>query len=74
MLLAERDALEAGAKVLQTLNQELRHYQTTAEQSLAEAQARPDFQVLRSKSTDRSGARELQLRSPPNIQQNPHAS
>ncbi len=73
MLLAERDALEAKAKVLQTLNQELRHYQTTAEQSLAEAQAHPDFQVLRSKTTDRPGARHDHLRRTLSTMENPRA-
>jgi hypothetical protein len=39
MLAAERDALVAEAKVLQTLNQELQRHRTTAEKSLAEARA-----------------------------------
>ena len=39
MLAAERDALEAEAKALQTLNQELQRHRGTAEKSLAEARA-----------------------------------
>jgi len=39
MLAAERDALEAEAKALQTLNQELQRHRATAEKSLAEARA-----------------------------------
>jgi hypothetical protein len=39
MLAAERDALEAEAKALQTLNQELQRHRSTAEKSLAEARA-----------------------------------
>ncbi len=39
MLEAERDALEAEAKALQTLNQELQRHRSTAEKSLAEARA-----------------------------------
>jgi chromosome segregation ATPase len=39
MLAAERDSLEAEAKALQTLNQELQRHRTTAEKSLAEARA-----------------------------------
>jgi chromosome segregation ATPase len=39
MLVAERDALEAEAKALQTLNQELQRHRSTAEKSLAEARA-----------------------------------
>ena len=39
MLQAERDSLEAEAKALQTLNQELQRHRSTAEKSLAEARA-----------------------------------
>lgn len=39
MLTAERDSLEAEAKALQTLNQELQRHRGTAEKSLAEARA-----------------------------------
>jgi hypothetical protein len=39
ILAAERDALEAEAKSLQTLNQELARHRATAEKSLAEARA-----------------------------------
>jgi len=39
MLTAERDALEAEAKALQTLNQEVQRHRSTAEKSLAEARA-----------------------------------
>ena len=39
MLAAERDSLEAEAKALHTLNQELQHHRSTAEKSLAEARA-----------------------------------
>ena len=39
MMAAERDALEAEAKALQTLNQELPRHRSTAEKSLAEARA-----------------------------------
>jgi hypothetical protein len=39
MLSAERDSLEAEAKALQTLNQELQRHRSTAEKSLAEARA-----------------------------------
>ena len=39
MLTAERDSLEAEAKALQTLNQELQRHRSTAEKSLAEARA-----------------------------------
>jgi hypothetical protein len=39
MLAAERDALEAEAKALQNLNQELQRHRATAEKSLAEARA-----------------------------------
>jgi hypothetical protein len=39
MLTAERDALEAEGKALQTLNQELLRHRSTAEKSLAEARA-----------------------------------
>jgi hypothetical protein len=39
MLEAGRDALEAEAKALQTLNQELQRHRSTAEKSLAEARA-----------------------------------
>jgi hypothetical protein len=39
MLAAERDSLEAEAKALQTLNQELQRHRSTAEKSLAEARA-----------------------------------
>jgi Plasmid replication region DNA-binding N-term len=39
MLAAERDAIEAEAKALQTLNQELQRHRSTAEKSLAEARA-----------------------------------
>jgi chromosome segregation ATPase len=39
MLAAERDALEAEAMSLQTLNQELQRHRSTAEKSLAEARA-----------------------------------
>lgn len=39
MLAAERDSLEAEAKALQTLNQELQRHRGTAEKSLAEARA-----------------------------------
>jgi hypothetical protein len=39
MLAAERDALEAESKALQTLNQELQRHRSTAEKSLAEARA-----------------------------------
>jgi hypothetical protein len=39
MLAAERDAQEAEAKALQTLNQELQRHRSTAEKSLAEARA-----------------------------------
>jgi hypothetical protein len=39
MLAAERDVLEAEAKALQTLNQELQRHRATAERSLAEARA-----------------------------------
>jgi hypothetical protein len=39
MLAAERDALEAEAKALQTLNQELQRHRATADKSLAEARA-----------------------------------
>lgn len=39
MLAAERDALEADAKALETLNQELQRHRATAEKSLAEARA-----------------------------------
>jgi hypothetical protein len=39
MLAAERDALDAEAKALQTLNQELQRHRSTAEKSLAEARA-----------------------------------
>ncbi len=39
MLAAERAALEAEARALQTLNRELQRHRTTAEKSLAEARA-----------------------------------
>jgi hypothetical protein len=39
MLAAERDALDAEAKALQTLNQEFQRHRSTAEKSLAEARA-----------------------------------
>jgi len=39
MLAAERDALEAEAKALETLNHELQRHRSTAEKSLAEARA-----------------------------------
>jgi hypothetical protein len=39
MLAAERDSLEAEARALQTLNQELQRHRVTAEKSLAEARA-----------------------------------
>jgi chromosome segregation ATPase len=39
MLTAERDALDAEAKALQTLNQELQRHRATAEKSLAEVRA-----------------------------------
>ena len=39
MLIAERDALEAEGKALQTLNQEFQRHRSTAEKSLAEARA-----------------------------------
>ncbi len=39
MLVAERDALEAESKALQTLNQELQRHRSTAEKCLAEARA-----------------------------------
>jgi hypothetical protein len=39
MLAAERDAMEAEAKALQTLNQGLQRHRATAEKSLAEARA-----------------------------------
>jgi hypothetical protein len=39
MMAAERDALEAEAKALQTLNQELKHHRATAEKALAEVRA-----------------------------------
>jgi hypothetical protein len=39
MLAAERDALDAEAKALHTLNQELQRHRATAEKSLADARA-----------------------------------
>jgi hypothetical protein len=39
MLATERDALEANAKALQTLNQELQRHRSTADKSLVEARA-----------------------------------
>lgn len=39
MLTAERYPLAAGAKALQTLNQELQRHRATADESLAEARA-----------------------------------